>query len=256
MSNMDHGLWRAKNPNDLFLTARTGARNFNSCKRGARCPGICAAEQAYRAYRVPLPNVDALSIIFSSAPRLRYVKWYSIDDPGPVAVNGYQLHFLHLTVIHTPATRVLDVLAACPNLLEVLIRFYGAHEYIPMPPRGRILLPELRSLVLDGNWDLTGVLRRIQARLLAHLNMHWRYFNGREDGLEALSSLLACSPHLEEIAPGRFLETEEGLISMITTNKNLATLTIVSEPYRIPHPSERRELYAATAREPGVPERS
>ncbi|KIJ12954.1 hypothetical protein PAXINDRAFT_101000 [Paxillus involutus ATCC 200175] len=179
-----------------------------------------------------LPHVEALSIIFSSAPRLRYVKWHSIDDPGPVAVNGHQLHFLHLTVVDTPAARVLDVLAACPNLRDVVIRFYSEHEYIPMPVRERILLQELHSLVLDGNRDLTGVLRSVQAPLLSRLDMHWRYFSGREDGLEALQSLLAYSPHLEEIALGRFLETEDGLISIITANKNLVTLTVVSEPYR------------------------
>ncbi|KIK81264.1 hypothetical protein PAXRUDRAFT_832971 [Paxillus rubicundulus Ve08.2h10] len=179
-----------------------------------------------------LPYVDTLGMIFSSAPRLRYVKWHSMDDPGPVAVNGHQLHFLHLTVIHTPATRVLDVLVACPNLRDVVIRFYGEHEYIHIPPRERMSLPELRSLVLDGNRDLTGVLRSVQAPLLSRLDIHWRSFNGREDGLEALHSLLEYSPHLEEIALCRFLETEEGLISILTTNRNLVTLTVVSEPYR------------------------
>ncbi|KIK95404.1 hypothetical protein PAXRUDRAFT_827039 [Paxillus rubicundulus Ve08.2h10] len=151
-----------------------------------------------------LPHVDALGAIFSSAPCLRYVKWHSIDDPGLIAVNGHQLHFVDLTVFHLPVTRLLEILEACPNLRNVVITFQGEQEYTPIRPRGRIFLPELRSLVLDGTGHIACIMRSIQAPLLSRIDIKWWHYNGRRCGLEALQSLLAYSPHLEEIALRRF----------------------------------------------------
>ncbi|KIJ12934.1 hypothetical protein PAXINDRAFT_100990 [Paxillus involutus ATCC 200175] len=174
-------------------------------------------------------HVDKLSTIFSSAPSLCYVNWHSTGELGPVGVQGHQLRFLNLTVFRIPVTDVLEVLVACPNLLNATIRFQDAHEYIPIPPRGRILLPELRSLTLHGTRHLTCVLRSVQAPLLSCLGIHWRD-TGRETGLEALQSLLAYSPRLEDIALRDFLITEDALISIITTNTNLLRLTVVAAP--------------------------
>ncbi|KIJ06217.1 hypothetical protein PAXINDRAFT_103460, partial [Paxillus involutus ATCC 200175] len=174
-------------------------------------------------------HIDNLSTIFSSAPSLCYVSWHSTGELGPIGVQGHQLRFLNLTVFRLPVTDVLEVLAACPNLLNAAIRFQNAHEYIPTPLRGRILLPELRSLILHGTRHLTCVLKSVQAPLLSCLEIHW-LDTGRETGLEALESLLAFSPHLEDITLHNFLITEDALISIITTNKNLLRLTVVAAP--------------------------
>ncbi|KIJ05086.1 hypothetical protein PAXINDRAFT_21628 [Paxillus involutus ATCC 200175] len=179
-----------------------------------------------------LPHVDALSAIFSSAPRLRSVKWHSIDAPGLVAVNGHQLHFVDLTVFHLPVTRLLEILEACPNLRSIVITFQGEQEYTPIPPRERILLPELRSLVLDGTGHIACIMRSIQTPLLSRIDIKWWHYNGHQCALEALQSLLAYSPNLEEIALRRFLETEDGLMSIITNNNNLVRLTVAAETYR------------------------
>ncbi|KAF8835041.1 hypothetical protein BDN67DRAFT_975613 [Paxillus ammoniavirescens] len=151
-----------------------------------------------------VPPVDKLGAVFSSAPSLRHVKWLSTGDPGPVGVNGHQLHFLDLTVFYIPVTRLLEVLEACPNLRDVVITFQGEQEYAPISPRERILLPELRSLVLDGTGQIACILKSIQAPLLSRLDIKWWHYNGRGYGLEALQSLLAYSPHLEEIALRKF----------------------------------------------------
>ncbi|KIJ05202.1 hypothetical protein PAXINDRAFT_103869 [Paxillus involutus ATCC 200175] len=180
----------------------------------------------HTAPQVPI-HVDKLSTIFSSAPSLCSVNWHSTGELGPVGVQGHQLRFLALTVFRIPVTHVLEVLAACPNLLNAAIRFQDAHGYIPTPLRGRILLPELRSLTLNGTRHLTCVLRSVQAPLLSCLGIHW-HDTGRETGLEALQSLLAYSPHLEDIALRNFLITEDALISIISTNKHLRRLTVVA----------------------------
>ncbi|KAF9224635.1 hypothetical protein BS17DRAFT_780183 [Gyrodon lividus] len=175
---------------------------------------------------------DELRAIFSSAPRLRCVNWHSTADPGPVGVNGHQLRFLDLIAFRVPITRVLEVLAACPNLRTAAISFMDEHEneYIPMPLRERILLPELRSLYLYGSRHLTCLLRSVQAPLLSCLEMHWARYNGRPCGLKALESLLAHSPQLEDIALHEFLQTEDGVISIVAKNKNLVRLAVTAEP--------------------------
>ncbi|KIJ13884.1 hypothetical protein PAXINDRAFT_100409 [Paxillus involutus ATCC 200175] len=182
----------------------------------------------HTGFQIPT-RVDELSAVFSSAPCLCYVNWFSTGDPGLVEVNGHQLHFLDLTVFYLPVTRLLEVLAACPNLHDAVITFQGEHEYTPLPPRERILLPELHSFSLYGNRDLTGVLRGVQAPLLARFEVHWGHPDGHECDLDALQSLLAYSPHLEEISLGSFIVTEDGLISVITNNKNLHALTVTIE---------------------------
>ncbi|KIJ08118.1 hypothetical protein PAXINDRAFT_18721 [Paxillus involutus ATCC 200175] len=179
-----------------------------------------------------VPPVDKLSAVFSSAPRLRHVKWLSTGDPGPVGVNGHQLHFLDLTVFYLPVTRLLEVLEACPNLREVVITFQGEQEYTPISPRERVLLPELRSLVLDGTGQIACILRSIQAPLLSRLDIKWWHYNGHECALEALHSLLAYSPHLEEIALRKFLITEDGLISIITNYEHLLRFTVAAERWQ------------------------
>ncbi|KIJ08820.1 hypothetical protein PAXINDRAFT_102436 [Paxillus involutus ATCC 200175] len=176
-------------------------------------------------------HVNKLSTIFSSAPSLCSVNWHSTGELGPVGVQGHQLRFLDLTVFRIPVTHVLEVLVVCPNLLDAAIRFQDAHGYIPMPFRGRILLPELRSLILHGTRHLTCILRGVQAPLLSRLEIHWHDSTGREFGLEALQSLLAYSPHLEDIVLRDFLITEDGLFSIITTtNKHLLRLTVAAAP--------------------------
>ncbi|KIJ12942.1 hypothetical protein PAXINDRAFT_14305 [Paxillus involutus ATCC 200175] len=184
----------------------------------------------HTAPQVPT-DIDKLSAIFSSAPSLCSVNWHSTGELGPIGIQGHQLRFLDLCVFRIPVMQVLDVLAACPNLLHAAIRFQDAREYIPMPLRGRILLPELRSLALHGTRHLTCVLRSVRAPLLSCLKIHWHDSTGREFGLEALQSLLAYSPHLEDIALRDFLITEDGLFSIITTtNKHLLRLTVAAAP--------------------------
>ncbi|KIJ12946.1 hypothetical protein PAXINDRAFT_14309 [Paxillus involutus ATCC 200175] len=173
-------------------------------------------------------DVGTLRAIFSSAPHLRCVNWFCIGDPGPIKVNGRQLHFLDLCGALFPVTCVLEVLAACPNLRNAAITLQGKREYVPMQLMERILLPELRSLSLQGTKDLTGLLGSIQAPLLSHFDIAWLDQNGQEYGLEVLESFLAYSPHLEEIALSRFLKTENGLIDIIDNNKNLVSLTVAS----------------------------
>ncbi|KIJ06938.1 hypothetical protein PAXINDRAFT_19859 [Paxillus involutus ATCC 200175] len=177
-------------------------------------------------------DVALLSAIFSSAPRLRSVNWFSTGDPGLVGVNGHQLHSLDLTVFHLPVTRLLEVLVACQNLRDVAVTFQGEHEYTAIAPRERILLLELRSLVLDGTGHLACILRSIQAPLLSRIDIKWWHYNGRQCGLEALHSFLAYSPNLEEIALRKLLDTEDGLISIITNNKNLLRLTVAAERWQ------------------------
>ncbi|KIJ12949.1 hypothetical protein PAXINDRAFT_100998 [Paxillus involutus ATCC 200175] len=185
----------------------------------------------HTGFQIPT-DVGVLNVVFSSAPRLRYVKWLSTGDPRLVGVNGHQLHSLDLTVFYLPVTRLLDVLAACPNLRDLVITFQGEHEYTPILPRERMLLPELRSLVLDGTGHLACILRSIQAPFLSCLDIKWWHYSSRECGLEALQSLLAYSPHLEQIALRRFLETEEELISIIVNNTNLLRLTVAAERWQ------------------------
>ncbi|KAF8838148.1 hypothetical protein BDN67DRAFT_121445 [Paxillus ammoniavirescens] len=172
---------------------------------------------------------DELNAIFSSAPRLRCVNWHSTADPGPVGVNGHQLRFLDLIAFRVPITRVLEVLAACPNLRNAAINFMDEHDHIPMPLRERILLPELRSLYLYGSRHLTCLLESLQAPTLSSLEIHWVRYNGRACGLQALQSLLAYSPHVEDIALHELLHTEDGLISILTNNKNIVRLTVSAE---------------------------
>ncbi|KIJ08119.1 hypothetical protein PAXINDRAFT_18722 [Paxillus involutus ATCC 200175] len=179
-------------------------------------------------FQIPT-RIGELSAVFSSAPRLCHVNWCSSGDPELVKVIGHQLHFLEFTVTHLPVTRLLEVLAACPNLCSVVVTLQGEHEYTPLPPRERILLPELRSLSLYENRDLTGVLWSVQAPLLSRLEVHWRHPNGHECGLDALQSLLAYCPNLEEITLGKFILTEDGLISIIINNQNLLVLTVTAE---------------------------
>ncbi|KIJ13874.1 hypothetical protein PAXINDRAFT_170026 [Paxillus involutus ATCC 200175] len=153
----------------------------------------------HTGFQIPT-DVGALSAVFSSAPRLRYVKWLSTGDPGPAGVNGHQLHSLDLTVFYLPVTRLLEVLAACPNLRDLIITFQDREEWTPIPPRERILLAELRSLVLDGTGHIACILRSIQAPLLSRIDIKWWHYNGHGYCSDALQSLLAYSPHLEEIA--------------------------------------------------------
>ncbi|KIK95408.1 hypothetical protein PAXRUDRAFT_11456 [Paxillus rubicundulus Ve08.2h10] len=157
-----------------------------------------------------VPPVVKLDAVFSSALHLRYVKWLSTGDPGPVGVNGHQLHSLDLTVFYIP----------------------GKHEYTPISPRGRVLLPELRSLVLDGTGEIACFLRSIRAPLLSCLDIKWWHYNGHEGALEALRSLLAYSPHLEEIALRKFLITEDGLISIITNYEHILRFTVATEGWQ------------------------
>ncbi|KIK79330.1 hypothetical protein PAXRUDRAFT_834162 [Paxillus rubicundulus Ve08.2h10] len=178
-------------------------------------------------FQIPT-DAGALSAVFSSAPRLRCVKWLSTGDPRLIGVNGHQLHFLDLTVFYLPVTRLLEVLEACPNLRDVVVTFQGEQEYTSIAPRERILLPELRSLVLDGTGHIACILRSIQAPLLSCLDIKWWHYNSREYGLEALHSLLAHSPHLKQIALRRFVKTEDELIRIITNNKNLLRLTVAA----------------------------
>ncbi|KIK75787.1 hypothetical protein PAXRUDRAFT_171714 [Paxillus rubicundulus Ve08.2h10] len=175
---------------------------------------------------------DELNAIFANAPRLRCVNWHSTADPGPVRVNGHQLRFLDLIAFRVPITRVLEVLAACPNLRNAAINFMDEHDHIPMPLRERMLLPELRSLYLYGSRHLTCLLESVQAPFLSSLEIHWVRYNGRACGLQALQSLLAYSPHVEDIALHEFLHTEDGLISILTNNKNLVRLTASAESDR------------------------
>ncbi|KIJ13882.1 hypothetical protein PAXINDRAFT_13208 [Paxillus involutus ATCC 200175] len=186
----------------------------------------------YWVYHSPTRvDSDKLSVIFSSAHR---VNWNSDSDPRLVQVNGYRLHFLHLAMSRIPVTRVLEVLAACPNLRNADIALKGGHEYTSMSHRERILLPELRSLVLNGTWHLTCLLRSVQAPLLSCLNMNWRNHDPRECNLKALESFLTCSPHLEEIALHGFLKKEHWLISIITNNTNIRKLTVTAQRWKIP----------------------
>ncbi|KIJ13879.1 hypothetical protein PAXINDRAFT_100406 [Paxillus involutus ATCC 200175] len=181
------------------------------------------------------PNhMEELNGIFSSAPHLRSMNWSCICDPGPIEVNGRQLHFLYLNLFHVPVTRALEVLAVCPNLRNAGIRLRGEFDSIPIPPKQRILLPELRSLVLDGTGHLAYILRSIQAPLLSRLQIRWGDCDVQvgEYDFEALQSFLAHCRHLEDIVLRRFLGTEDGLISIITDNNNLVTLTVAATPHR------------------------
>ncbi|KIK95403.1 hypothetical protein PAXRUDRAFT_827038 [Paxillus rubicundulus Ve08.2h10] len=181
------------------------------------------------------PNhMEELSSIFSSAPHLRSVNWSWICDPGPIEVNGSQLHFLDLNIFHVPVTRVLEVLTLCPNLRNAGIRLRGEFDIIPTPPTQRILLPELRSLVLDGTKHLAYILRSIQTPLLSRLQVRWCDYDVQvgEDDFEALRSFLVHCRHLEDIALRRFLGTEDDLINIIADNNNLVTLTVAATPHR------------------------
>ncbi|KIJ13877.1 hypothetical protein PAXINDRAFT_100404 [Paxillus involutus ATCC 200175] len=176
--------------------------------------------------RYQSPMMDTLSAIFSSAPHLRRANWHCISDPGPIGVNGHQLHSLYLTGACLPGTRVLEVLAACPNLRNASFSLAGQREDVTMTER--MLLPDLPFLSFGGNTELKCPLGSIQAPLLSHLDMtRWCFnLNNRESDFEVLESFLAFSPILEEIALGGFLDKENQLISIITNNENLARLTV------------------------------
>ncbi|KAF8839222.1 hypothetical protein BDN67DRAFT_788577 [Paxillus ammoniavirescens] len=173
-------------------------------------------------------HVDEFKAILSSAPLLRRVSW-SIADPGPIMVNGHQLHSLNLATLHVPVTRLLKVLASCPNLRNAVITLLNEPEHIFIPLKDRILLPELRSFYLCGITHLTRVLSSIQAPLLSLLRVQWLCNNGGESSLEALESLLVYSPHLESIALHEFLISEDELLSIITNNKNLVRLNVIAK---------------------------
>ncbi|KIJ13870.1 hypothetical protein PAXINDRAFT_13196 [Paxillus involutus ATCC 200175] len=174
--------------------------------------------------------MDTLSAIFSSAPYLRRVNWYCSFDPGPIEVNGHQLHSLYLSGLCLPATRVLEILAACPNLRDAYITLMGEQEDVTMAER--VLLADLRFLSLAGNKELKCPLGSIQAPLLSHLDMTRWWSNSREYDLEAVESFLSYSPNLEEIALGGFLNTENDLISIITNNENLVRLTLARQGWQ------------------------
>jgi hypothetical protein len=177
-----------------------------------------------------LVDEDELNAIFLSAPRLHSVDWHSTADPGLVGVHGHQLRSLDLSAFRVPITRVLEVLAGCPNLRDAAICFEVQDDNVPMPLRERILLPELRSLWLHGTRHPACLLESIQAPLLSRLAIRWARFNGQVCSLEALESFLVYSPHLKDITLDEFLRTEDALISIITNNKNLLRLNVSARP--------------------------
>ncbi|KAF8835042.1 hypothetical protein BDN67DRAFT_498113 [Paxillus ammoniavirescens] len=143
-------------------------------------------------------HMDELSAVFSSVPHLCSVNLSCIGDPGPIKVNGHQIHSLFLDFVHVPVTRILEVFTACPNLREAIIKLSGEYDSIPMPPRERILLPELRSLsLLYGTRNLTFALRSVRTPLLSSLQISWGGCDVGECDFEAVRSFLACCPHLQ-----------------------------------------------------------
>ncbi|KIJ59789.1 hypothetical protein HYDPIDRAFT_118148 [Hydnomerulius pinastri MD-312] len=177
-----------------------------------------------------LVHEDELSSLFKSAPLLRHVNWHSTADPGPVAVNGSKLLFLDLLAFRVPITRVLEVLEACPNLRNVTISFMDESEQVPTPLSQPIVLHGLRSLYLYGSRHLACLLESVQAPLLSSFEIHWARYNGGACGLKALQTLLAYSPHLTDLALHEFLQSEDGLISIITDHSRLSRLVVTAEP--------------------------
>jgi hypothetical protein len=144
-------------------------------------------------------------------------------------VNGHQLHSLDLATLDVPVTRLLKVLAACPNLRDAVITLLNEPEHTFIPLKDRILLPELRSFYLCGTTHLTRVLSSVQAPLLSLLRVQWLCKNGGESSLEALESLLVYSPYLESITLCQFLIAEDELLSIITNDKNLIKLHVFAK---------------------------
>ncbi|KIK94138.1 hypothetical protein PAXRUDRAFT_12238 [Paxillus rubicundulus Ve08.2h10] len=81
---------------------------------------------------------DELSAIFLS-------RLVSTADLGLAGVNGHQLRSLNLAGPRVPIMRVFEVLAGCPNLRDAAIYFEPEDDNMPMPLKGRVPLPELRS---------------------------------------------------------------------------------------------------------------
>ncbi|KIJ13878.1 hypothetical protein PAXINDRAFT_100405 [Paxillus involutus ATCC 200175] len=171
-------------------------------------------------------HMDVLSAIFSSAPHLRHVNLnlHCIGDPGPIEVNGRQLHSFYLNGTSFPVESVFEFLASCPNLRNAVIRLEGGQDYIPMMER--ISLPKLRSLSLEGTEDVMCLLGGIQAPLLSRLDMTCRNNINQKYGSKVLEALLASCSHLEEIALNGVLTTENRLINCITNNQNLVKFTV------------------------------
>ncbi|KIK95407.1 hypothetical protein PAXRUDRAFT_11455 [Paxillus rubicundulus Ve08.2h10] len=149
-----------------------------------------------------LIKMDELNAIFSSVSHLCSVNFSCVGDPGPIKVNGHHIHSLFLDFLHVPVTRVLEFFAACPNLRDGIIMLSGDCDSTPMPPKERILLPQLRSLsLLYGTGNLTLSLRSVRAPLLTALQIDWGNYDVGECDFEAVKSFLACCPHLKNRRP-------------------------------------------------------
>ncbi|KIJ08115.1 hypothetical protein PAXINDRAFT_18725 [Paxillus involutus ATCC 200175] len=177
-------------------------------------------------------RIDGLSAIFSSALRLCCVEWCSPADPEPIILIGHQLLSLNLSVVPVTFTRGFEVLAACPNLRDAVIRFrddcLNEHILMPLTRERNLLFSKLRSLELCGSGYFVDVLSSVQAPLLSRLEICWHQKNW-ECGFEALESVLVSSPHLEDLTLCKFLTTEDELLSIIAKNKNLVKLSIIAQ---------------------------
>ncbi|KAH7888271.1 hypothetical protein F5I97DRAFT_979152 [Phlebopus sp. FC_14] len=202
--------------NDMSMKPFTKLRKL--CVRTWTRPGILVKE-------------DELGDIFTSAPLLRHVHWHSTADPGPISISGSRLHHLDLVAFRVPVTRVLDILAACPNLRTVTVSFMDENP-VPPPLKERITMGALESLELCGSKHLTCLMDSIRAPLLAKFDIHWARCNRGTCGAQSLQSFLDYSTRLQELILNEFLTTEDGLISMISRHTHLTRLVVIAEPER------------------------
>lgn len=195
-------------------------------KEAPTATSFCQLEELSVNTTVKSPFTMPLGTVFLTQQSLSGLQCAHADDQGPSRyLHGARLRHISLPNCDVSIIHVLDLLAACPNLVsaDIMLATDGRN-----PEKRETVVGSLTSLKLQGSIDMLHFLQTVRAPLLSKLIIGWCNREDRPFLSLSLPSFLSHSPALEDLTVGCILDTEYTLIEILSAHPLIRRLVIVA----------------------------
>ena len=176
------------------------------------------------------PGCGELTSILSTAPLLHQTDWGAPIDPSPlVGMYGHQFLTLDLCSLSLRTDSILNILAACPQLLSANFNFIVDMDEVFL--QREVVMESLTSLTLKGpGYMPIHLLKSIHASRLRTFWIMWSGNGDRDPLTKPLTFFLMRSPLLQLLKLHYVIHSEMALIWILRTHPCIRQLSIKVVP--------------------------
>ena len=194
-------------------------------KEAPTATSFCQLEKLSVKTTLKSPFTMPLGTAFLTQQSLSGLPRGARADDKLLYLHGARLRHVSLPNCDVSVIHVLDMLAACPNLVsaDIMLATDGLN-----PEKRETVVGSLTSLKLQGSMDMLHFLQTVRAPLLSKLVIGWCNREDRPFLCHSLPSFLSHSPALEDLTIRCILDTENTLIEILSAHPLIKRLAIVA----------------------------